>query len=95
MIHVPRVKKKDYENLTATNIEKVISHLRADSPISKKEACAMLNIAYNTTRLQNIIDDYEDNCDSDGNDGDDWHDYSGDNVDTDYICENCTKRRRR
>lgn len=57
---MPRVKKKDYENLTATNIEKVISHLRADSPISKKEACAMLNIAYNTTRLKNIIDDYED-----------------------------------
>ena len=57
---MPRVKKKDHENLTAVNIERVISELRADSPISKKEACSMLNIAYNTTRLQNIIDDYED-----------------------------------
>ena len=57
---MPRVKKKDHENLTAANIERVISELRADSPISKKEACSMLNIAYNTTRLQNIIDDYED-----------------------------------
>ena len=55
-----RVKKKDYENLTATNIEKVISHLSKEQPISKKEACAMLNIVYNTTRLQRIIDDYED-----------------------------------
>lgn len=55
-----RVKKKDHEKLTSQNIEQVIAHLRADSPISKKEACGMLNIAYNTTRLQNIIDDYED-----------------------------------
>ena len=55
-----RVKKKDYENLTATNIEKVISQLNKDQPISKKEACAILNIAYNTARLQRIIDDYED-----------------------------------
>lgn len=28
------------------------------TPISKKDACALLNIAYNTTRLQRIIDDY-------------------------------------
>ena len=55
-----RVKKKDYENLTSTNIEKVIAHLTADQPISKKEACGMLNIAYNTARLQRIIDDHED-----------------------------------
>ena len=27
-------------------------------PITKKEACDLLNIAYNTTRLQKIIDDY-------------------------------------
>lgn len=51
-----RVKKKDYENLSATNIEKVISLLSSDSPITKKEACEILNIAYNTTRLQKIIE---------------------------------------
>ena len=52
-----RVKKKDYENLSASNIDKVISALSGDNPISKKDACAMLNIAYNTTRLQKIIDE--------------------------------------
>ena len=52
------VKKKDYENLTATNIQKVIGLLNptdGGSPISKKEACEILNIAYNTTRLDKII----------------------------------------
>ena len=29
-------------------------------PITKKEACEILNISYNTARLQRIIDDYED-----------------------------------
>jgi hypothetical protein len=57
---VRRVKKKDYENLSETNIQKVISLLNGKQPISKKEACSMLNIAYNTTRLQRIIDDYQD-----------------------------------
>jgi hypothetical protein len=32
--------------------------LSKDSPITKKEACEILNIAYNTTRLQKIIDDH-------------------------------------
>jgi len=61
-----RVKKKDYENLTSENIQKVITLLNppADQkPISKKEACELLNIAYNTTRLQKIIDDYNDQKD--------------------------------
>ena len=56
-----RLKKKDYENLSDSNIQKVIDLLSADTPISKKEACSILNIAYNTTRLQKIIDDFEDN----------------------------------
>ena len=54
------VKKKAHENLTNDNISRVISFLRQDSPITKKEACELLNIRYNTTRLQNIIDDFED-----------------------------------
>ena len=54
------VKKKAHENLTNDNISRVISFLRQDNPITKKEACELLNIRYNTTRLQNIIDDFED-----------------------------------
>jgi len=57
---VRRVKKKDHENLSDSNISKVIALLSAETPISKKVACDMLNIAYNTARLQRIIDDYED-----------------------------------
>jgi hypothetical protein len=55
-----RVKKKDHENLSDTNIQKVINLLNDKTPISKKEACGILNIAYNTTRLQRIIDDFQD-----------------------------------
>jgi hypothetical protein len=57
------VKKKSYENLSNQNIEKVIALLNplsSDKPITKKEACDILNIAYNTTRLNKIIEDYED-----------------------------------
>lgn len=57
---MPRVKKKDHENLSSSNIEKVIGLLEADKPITKKEACEILNIAYNTARLQRIIDDFQD-----------------------------------
>ena len=57
------VKKKDHENLTAKNIEKVKSLLNpgsiSDKPITKKEACDILNISYNTTRLQKIIEEYD------------------------------------
>ena len=52
------VKKKDYERLEDSNISNVIKLLGADEPITKKEACEILNIRYNTTRLQRIIDEY-------------------------------------
>ena len=57
------VKKKDYENLSAANIKKVIALLRpgegsSQSAITKKAACDMLNISYNTTRLDRIIEDF-------------------------------------
>ena len=59
MIPVPRrVKKKSHEKLTDTNVQHVIDLLKNDSPITKKEACSILNISYNTTRLTNIIDEY-------------------------------------
>lgn len=58
-----RVKKKDYENLSSSNIEKVIALLNpntsapvTEKAITKKQACDILNIAYNTTRLSAIIE---------------------------------------
>lgn len=53
-----RVKVKDGENLSDANIKKVIGLLNQSPAISKKEACEILNISYNTTRLQSIIQDY-------------------------------------
>lgn len=54
-----RIKKKEHENLTEGNIEKVISLLEAEKPITKKQACEILNISYNTTRLNKIIESYK------------------------------------
>ena len=55
-----RVKKKSYENLSAKNIETVIALLNpsteTEKPITKKDACNILNIAYNTNRLDAIIE---------------------------------------
>jgi len=50
-----RVKVKDSENLTPSNLRHVISLLESDKPITKKEACSILRISYNTTRLGKII----------------------------------------
>jgi ATP-dependent Lon protease len=55
------VKKREGENLTDANIKKVIQLLSAETPISKKEACNILNISYNTTRLNKVIEEYEEN----------------------------------
>lgn len=55
-----RVKVKQGENLTDANLEKVIGLLEADKPITKKAACEILNITYNTTRLNNIIQQHKD-----------------------------------
>jgi len=49
------VKVKDGENLSASNIERVISLLNQEKPITKKAACEILNISYNTARLTKII----------------------------------------
>ncbi len=53
-----QVKAKEHEKLTPQNIERVIQLLEAQQPITKKAACEALNIAYNTTRLSKIIEDY-------------------------------------
>lgn len=56
---VKRVKKKEGEKLDAQNIERVISLLEQAKPITKKEACEILNISYNTTRLGKIIEEFK------------------------------------
>ena len=59
---MPRLKKKSHEKLTVQNIQHVISLLNPTSSqtkaITKREACSILNISYNTTRLDKIIQDY-------------------------------------
>lgn len=53
------IKVKEGENLSPSNIARVIEALESSTPITKKEACQMLNISYNTTRLSKIIDEYK------------------------------------
>ena len=58
-----RVKKKDGENLTEQNLKKVEALLfprdENTPPITKKEACQMLNISYNTARLTKILEQHK------------------------------------
>jgi hypothetical protein len=53
------LRKKREEKLSEANINKVIELLAAEKPITKKEACEILHIAYNTTRLNKIIADHQ------------------------------------
>jgi len=50
-----RIKVKETELLTPANISRVIRALSAEKPITKTAACQMLNIAYNSARLDKII----------------------------------------
>ena len=52
------VKKKAHEKLDNKNIQRVIDALNGENPITKKEACGMLHINYNTPRLSKIIKNY-------------------------------------
>ena len=54
------IRKKDGENLTNQNLEKVYKLLNQEKPITKVEACKLLNISYNTARLNKIISTYTD-----------------------------------
>jgi uncharacterized protein YwgA len=55
-----RIRTKVGEEITPTNVKKVISLLEREiNPISKKEACEILHISYNTTRLNKIIEDFK------------------------------------
>lgn len=53
------IKVKEGEDLSPSNIARVIEALEKTPPITKKEACQMLRISYNTTRLGKIIDEYQ------------------------------------
>lgn len=53
------IKKKQHEKLTDSNISHVYGLLNRDNPITKKEACSVLNISYNTTRLNKIIEEWQ------------------------------------
>ena len=54
-----RVKVKDSEKLDDNNVKYVTELLESNKPITKKEACSILRISYNTTRLGNIIAGYK------------------------------------
>ena len=58
------VKKKEYEKLSDSNIQKVYELLNGETPITKKDACSILNIKYNTARLQRIIDEWQERKDN-------------------------------
>lgn len=53
------IKVKEGEDLSPSNVERVLEALSADKPITKKAACEMLRITYNTTRLNRIIEEYQ------------------------------------
>jgi len=53
------VKVKAGEDLSDSNVKRVIGLLEAEKPVTKKEACKVLNISYNTTRLNTIISNYK------------------------------------
>lgn len=54
-----RSKNAETEKLDYNNVEKVIVLLESDKPITKKTACEILGIAYNTTRLASLIDKHK------------------------------------
>lgn len=56
-------KKSDSERLDPVHMERVIALLepKEGKAITKKEACNILNITYNTTRLNTLIEKYKEN----------------------------------
>jgi len=61
-----RVKVNAEEKLDPANLDKVIKLLEPTEvgvkPCTKKDACAILNISYNTARLGTIIENYKEKC---------------------------------
>ena len=54
-----KTKNGEDEKLDPASLDKVIALLEADKPITKKDACGLLNIAYNTTRLASLIEKHK------------------------------------
>ncbi|MCZ6169704.1 hypothetical protein, partial [Campylobacter ureolyticus] len=57
-----RTKNADNERLDDASIERVIALLEpkdGTKPGTKKDACAILGIAYNTTRLTTLLEKYK------------------------------------
>lgn len=54
------VKKRDFEKLDDATVGRVVQLLEQSQPITKKAACEILNISYNTSRLAKIIQEYKD-----------------------------------
>jgi hypothetical protein len=53
-----RRKVKDDENITDASLERVIKHL--ENKGTKKGACQILNISYNVSRLDRLVQEYKD-----------------------------------
>ena len=49
---------KENDLLNDANLERVIAGMEATPKMTKKDACAILGIAYNTTRLDTLIEKY-------------------------------------
>jgi len=60
-----RIRVKQGEDLSASNIANVAKLLSAEKPITKKEACERLGISYNTSRLNRIIEDHHEEVERD------------------------------
>ena len=54
------IKKRDYERLDDATVARVVLLLEQDKPVTKKAACEILHISYNTTRLGKIIEEHKD-----------------------------------
>jgi hypothetical protein len=52
------IRQKKQERLEEDNLNRVQEALASSTHITKKEACEMLNISYNTTRLSRIMEDH-------------------------------------
>lgn len=50
---------KENELLTPANLDRVIAGFEATPKMTKKDACAILGIAYNTSRLDGLIEKYQ------------------------------------
>ena len=54
------IRKQEGEDLSESNIARVILELEKDKPVTKTAACAMLSISYNPKRLGTIIANHKD-----------------------------------